>query len=211
MFDHVGGGFCRYSTDRKWLVPHFEKMLYDNALLSICYLECYLVTKNQFYAYVARRIFDYVLRDMSHIHGGFYTAEDADSEGEEGKFYLFNRKDIEGILDSREAQDFCVFYNITEEGNFKGKSIPNRLNAEDILEPDSYIEALRERVLEERMKRIRPFRDDKMLLGWNGLMIGALAIGARALKDDTLLYEGIRATEFILANFRDENGRLYGS
>lgn len=211
IFDHVGGGFCRYSTDRQWLVPHFEKMLYDNALLATCYLESYLVTKDEFYAYVARRIFNYVKSYLSHHEGGFYTAEDADSEGEEGKFYLFDKVDIGGILEYEEVEKFCAFYNIDLEGNFEGKSIPNRLEEKEAQKPDTYITGLQEKVLRRRDERIRPFRDDKILLGWNGLMIGALALGARVLRDYGLLVDAIRATDFILENLQDKQGRLYGS
>lgn len=211
MFDHIGGGFCRYSTDRRWLIPHFEKMLYDNALLAISYLECHLITEDKFYANVARRIFDYIIRDMSSPEGGFYTAEDADSEGVEGKFYVFAPKDIENILDVQEAKDFCEFFGITDRGNFEGKSIPNRLDSEDILEPDRYIIELRDRVFAKREKRVRPFRDEKILVGWNGLMIAAFAIGARVLGDDKLLTRAREAVHFIMESCRDKEGRLYGS
>lgn len=211
IFDHIGGGFCRYSTDRRWLVPHFEKMLYDNALLAISYLECYLITKDKFYANVAHRIFDYIIRDMSSSEGGFYTAEDADSEGVEGKFYVFIPEEIEKILGAEDARRFCQFYNISERGNFGGKSILNRLNSEDMLEPDGDMIELRQRVFAGREKRIRPFRDEKILVGWNGLMIAALAMGARILGDDKLLTRAIEAVDFIMKSCRDEKGRLYGS
>ncbi len=126
IYDHIGGGFHRYATDARWLVPHFEKMLYDQALLSKAYLQAYQVTKKQEYAKIAREIFDYVLRDMTDADGGFYGAEDADSEGEEGTFYLWDTEQIADVLDKDQARLFNAYYGITKKGNFeKGKTILN--------------------------------------------------------------------------------------
>lgn len=133
LYDHIGFGFSRYSTDERWLVPHFEKMLYDNALLATAYIEAYQMTGSPFYGDVAKQIFTYVLRDMTHPDGGFYCAEDADSEGEEGKFYVWTPDEVTEVLGVEDGADFCAMYGITEEGNFEGKSIPNLLEPDPLL------------------------------------------------------------------------------
>ena len=209
IFDHIGYGFSRYSTDEKWLVPHFEKMLYDNALLAIIYLEAYLCTKKDVYADAARKIFTYVLRDMASPEGGFYSAEDADSEGEEGKFYLWTRDEIMEILGEADGQLFCNYYNITVQGNFKGKNIPNRLHAQaDVNEYESQILPLRQQVFNSRERRIRPYKHDTILTSWNGLMIAAMAMGGRILQEPKYIQAAEKAVEFILSRLVDENGRL---
>lgn len=209
IFDHIGYGFSRYSTDRKWLVPHFEKMLYDNALLAIAYLEAYLCTKKDVYAEVAKKIFTYVLRDMASPEGGFYSAEDADSEGEEGKFYLWTPNEIKDILGEREGEMFCDYYGITDEGNFEGRSIPTRIHTSaPVNEDEALIAPLRQRVFMRREQRVRPFKDDKILTSWNGLMIAAMAMGGRVLQDQRYIQSAERAAEFVFHKLVDKSGRL---
>ncbi|UUZ79317.1 hypothetical protein LJK88_29615 [Paenibacillus sp. P26] len=183
MYDHVGFGFARYSTDVKWLVPHFEKMLYDNALLTMTYIEAYQATGKPQYARVAEQIITYVLRDMTDPDGGFYSAEDADSEGEEGKFYVWTPQEVQEVLGNEDAELFCDVYDITPEGNFEGHSIPNRIERHPVRpEEEERLEATRLKLFEHREKRIHPHKDDKILTSWNGLMIMALAKAAKALQ-----------------------------
>lgn len=209
IFDHIGYGFSRYSTDEKWLVPHFEKMLYDNALLAIVYLETYQATGKEEYARIADKIFTYVLRDMSHPEGGFYSAEDADSEGEEGKFYVWSPDEIIEILGKREGEWFCQYYGITPGGNFEGKSIPNRIHAQNSAhENELAIAPLREKVFAARERRVHPHKDDKILTSWNGLMIAAMAIGGRVLNKPDYTKAAKKALDFILAYLINEDGRL---
>lgn len=210
MYDHLGYGFARYSTDKKWLVPHFEKMLYDNALLAVTYLEAYQITDKEDYADIAREIFTYVLRDMTAPEGGFYSAEDADSEGEEGKFYVWTPSEVKKVLGNKRGEEFCQVYNITAEGNFEGKSIPNLIDTElDKSEVDKEFAAERKELFKAREKRVPPHKDDKILTSWNGLMIAALAIGARVLDDECYGQAAKEAAEFIWQNLRrNDNGRL---
>ena len=209
IFDHIGFGFSRYSVDKKWLVPHFEKMLYDNALLAIAYLETYQATQKQVYADVARKIFNYVLRDMTSPEGGFYAAEDADSEGEEGKFYVWNPDKIKQVLGEEDGRLFCDYYGINEKGNFEGKNIPNRINTEEgVNEGEGSIEPLREKIFKSREERIHPFKDDKILTSWNGLMIAAMAIGGRVLGDERYTRAAERSVSFILRKLVRVDGRL---
>lgn len=207
IYDHVGFGFARYSTDRYWLVPHFEKMLYDNALLAMAYLECYRLTGNDFYAAVVRDIFTYILRDMTGAEGEFFSAEDADSEGEEGKFYLWSKQEVEEILGAQ-AERWAETYDISAKGNFEGKNIPNLIHAPDYSEPRQAMEAERQKLLAFRETRPRPLKDDKVLTAWNGLMITALAMGARILKDDIYWQAACRSLDFIYKNLRRDDGRL---
>ena len=209
IFDHIGYGFSRYSTDEKWLVPHFEKMLYDNALLAIVYLETYQVTGKEKYARVADKIFTYILRDMTHPEGGFYSAEDADSEGVEGKFYVWSPNEIIEILGQEDGEEFCQYYDITPAGNFEGKSIPNRIHAHNSdHENELVIAPLREKVFEAREKRVHPHKDDKILTSWNGLMIAAMAIGGRVLNKPNYTKAAQKALDFIFLNLINEEGRL---
>jgi len=161
IYDHIGFGFCRYSTDEKWLVPHFEKMLYDNALLAIAYLETYQATKNKKYADIAKEIFTYVLRDMTSPEGGFYSAEDADSEGEEGKFYIWSPTEIKEVLGESDGEKFCKYYNITEEGNFEGLNIPNLINSTIPDEDKEFVELCRKNSLTTEKKGCIPIRMTK--------------------------------------------------
>ena len=209
IYDHIGFGFSRYSTDGKWLVPHFEKMLYDNALLSIAYLEAYQAGGSKVFRRAAEEIFTYVQRDMTSPEGGFYSAEDADSEGVEGKFYLWNPDEAEAVLGESVGREFCDFYDITEGGNFEGLSIPNLIDRsdEDLGETARW-ENARRKLFEHRERRVHPYKDDKILTSWNGLMIAALARGGRVLKNQDYTRASERAADFILKKLRNKEGRL---
>lgn len=217
IYDHIGYGFSRYSTDDQFLVPHFEKMLYDNALLAIAYIEAYQVTKSDNFRRIAEQIFTYVLRDMQHSEGGFYSAEDADSEGEEGKFYIWTPNEIKGILGNEIGTLFCQVYDISESGNFEGKNIPNRINGNlaefaasnglKITDLTRKLEEARIKLFEYRDQRVHPFKDDKILTSWNGLMIAALAKGARVFENEEYSLAAERAIEFIEKNLKVD-GRL---
>jgi len=207
IYDHVGFGFSRYSTDRKWLVPHFEKMLYDNALLAMAYLEAYRLTGRKLYRRVAEETFTYIQRDMTSPEGGFYSAEDADSEGEEGRFYIWSQDEVISLLNSQGPQ-YCEVYDITERGNFEGRNIPNLIKSPEGIANRDEFEAERQALFNEREKRVKPLKDDKILTGWNGLMIAAMAMGARILKDQKYLLTAEQAANFILQRLRREDGRL---
>lgn len=217
IYDHIGFGFARYSTDKAWLVPHFEKMLYDNALLAIAYLECFQVDHRPEDEQKVREIFSYVLRDMTSPEGGFYSAEDADSEGEEGKFYVWTPEEIQNILGGAKAKLYCEAYDITQEGNFEGKNIPNLLHTDwEKLIRDSgmsyeslkeHLEHCRTELFLEREKRIHPHKDDKILTSWNALMIVALAKGSQILGDLHYAEAAEKAAEFLLGTLY-QNQRL---
>ena len=211
IFDHIGFGFSRYSTDNKWLVPHFEKMLYDNALLAIAYLEAYKATGKEKYSRAARQIFTYVLRDMTSPEGAFWSAEDADSEGEEGRFYLWTLDEVRKVLGDKDGERFAGLFDITERGNFEGKNIPNRINIQASESDAEFIEGCRERLFRYREQRPRPFKDDKVLASWNGLMIAALAMGGRILGDERYTESAEKACRFILDRMVREDGRLMTS
>ncbi|HHV30760.1 thioredoxin domain-containing protein [Acetivibrio mesophilus] len=208
IYDHIGFGFSRYSTDKKWLVPHFEKMLYDNALLAIAYLETYQATRDEKYADIAKQIFTYVLRDMTSPEGGFYSAEDADSEGEEGKFYVWSPDEIKEILGDSDGEKYCKYYNITEEGNFEGLNILNLINSTISDEDMEFAESCRQKLFEYREKRVHPHKDDKILTSWNGLMIAAMAIGGRVLGIEKYSLAAEKAAEFIFSRLVRSDGRL---
>lgn len=208
IYDHIGFGFCRYSTDRKWLVPHFEKMLYDNALLAMAYLEAYHATGKEQYGSIARQIFEYVLRDMTSPEGGFYSAEDADSEGVEGKFYVWSVEEIEQVLGKNAGEKFCQYFDITPRGNFEGMNIPNLIKGAVPEEDKELMEQCRKKLFEHREKRVRPFRDDKILTGWNGLMIASLAAGGRILNEEKYTKAAEKAANFIFTRLIREDGRL---
>jgi uncharacterized protein YyaL (SSP411 family) len=217
IYDHIGGGFHRYSTDSRWLVPHFEKMLYDQALLSKVYLQAYQITGNPRYARVAREIFDYVLRDMTDPAGGFYSAEDADSEGEEGTFYLWQPEQIASVLNQDEARLFNAHYGVTKRGNFEGnKTILSIVTPTEQLAKEfqkdhgailNILTNARSKVFEARAKRVRPHRDDKVIAAWNGLMISSLACGGAMLGEEKYTQAAERSAEFILGTLHG-NGRL---
>ncbi|MEM9018394.1 MAG: thioredoxin domain-containing protein, partial [Verrucomicrobiota bacterium] len=215
IYDHVGFGFHRYATDPEWLLPHFEKMLYDQALIAMAYLEAYQVTGKKLYERTAREIFTYVLRDMTSETGGFYSAEDADSEGEEGKFYVWSNEEILEILGEEDGEFFLKTFRFEEEGNFfeekTGKKIGTNIPhlREDLLdEARERAEDLRVRLFEAREKRIHPQKDDKILTDWNGLMIAAFAKGAQALGDESYRDAAATAADFVLETLTDNEGRL---
>ena len=218
LFDHIGFGFHRYSVDEKWLAPHFEKMLYDQALLTLAYLEAWQVSGREEYARVGRKIITYVLRDMTSPEGGFYAAEDADSEGREGRFYLWRPEEIIEELGEELGGLFCRYYDVTEAGNFEDAlSIPHvNENLDSFarkagLPPDEVgdsLEKARGVLFERREKRIHPLKDDKILTAWNGLMIAALARAARTLEEDIYSLAAARAVDFILTELKTPSGRL---
>ena len=207
IHDHIGGGFSRYSTDEKWLVPHFEKMLYDNALLLMAYVAAYQHTKEERFADVAHRTADYILRELTDAQGGFYCGQDADSEGVEGKYYVFTPGEIKEVLGEADGAEFCRLYDITDSGNFEGKSIPNRINAtkDGLDREDSRLRKL----YDYRLQRTQLHKDDKILLSWNGWTIMALAKAGQALGEKRYLDAAIKAHQFIRKEMTDETGRLY--
>jgi uncharacterized protein YyaL (SSP411 family) len=212
IHDHLGGGFHRYSTDEQWLVPHFEKMLYDQALLARTYVEAYQVTRASHFADVARGIFDYVLRDMTHPDGAFYAAEDADSEGQEGTFYVWRPEEILEALGPEEGELVNRFYGVTAEGNFEhGTSILHiaqpleafaKLKDHDPVQLAHRLAGARQRLLAVRAHRVRPHRDEKILTSWNGLMIASFAYGAAALDEPRYLRAAEAAAQFLLTHLR---------
>jgi uncharacterized protein len=225
IFDHVGLGFHRYSTDAQWLVPHFEKMLYDQALLALASLETWQATGDDRHARTAREIFEYVQRDMTSPEGGFYSAEDADSEGEEGAFYLWTTDEIREVLEPRAADLFIAAYGIEERGNFHdeasgsldGRNIPHlrrplvELAPELSRRPDELaaeLEHARAALFEVRERRVHPLKDDKILTDWNGLMIAAFARGGAVLDEPAYTEVAIRAADFVLTTLRDDDGDL---
>lgn len=202
MFDHIGGGFSRYSTDHYFLVPHFEKMLYDNALLILAYCKAYQITNKQIYCDVAEQTAAYILREMTSPEGGFYSAQDADSEGVEGKYYLLEPDEIIEVLGETIGKEFNRYFDITEEGNFEGKNIPNLLKSEITRERfDAYLPE----VYEYRKKRYSLHLDDKILTSWNALMIAAMCHLYRVSRKEIYLKTAIRAQEFIQKNLCEEN------
>ncbi|MDD1757585.1 MAG: thioredoxin domain-containing protein, partial [Methanotrichaceae archaeon] len=218
IYDHVGFGFHRYSTDPQWIVPHFEKMLYDQALLILAYTEAYQATAKKEYALIAHQILEYILRDMTSPEGGFYSAEDADSEGEEGKFYLWTMDELKWLLDEEEYSLFSKVFDIRSNGNFdKGRNILSMLSSlEDAstilgipLEAlqDSF-ERIRQKLFKFRTKRIHPLKDDKILAEWNGLMIAAMARASQVLGESKYADVASKAADFILKRMRSLDGRL---
>ena len=217
--DQIGGGFARYSTDQKWLVPHFEKMLYDNALLTLLYSELYQISGKESYLRVVETTLDYIIREMTSPEGGFYSAQDADSEGEEGKFYLWSKKEIVDSLEDKTLADiFCDYYGVIEGGNFEGKNILNIVTSLDKLsqrygrEPhiiEHLIKDARTKLFEVREKRIKPGRDDKVLTSWNGLMISGFAKGYRVTGNRKYLDCAVNAINFIETKIANSTeGRL---
>ncbi len=218
IYDHVGFGFARYSTDREWLVPHFEKMLYDNALLAMTYVEAYQVTEKDTYKDIARDVLEYVLRDMTSEDGAFYSAEDADSEGEEGKFYLWTVDQVVEVLGEELGGRYCRYYDVTPDGNFEGRNIPNLIGqshdafcAREGVHPDEWakqVRAANRTLFQHRERRVHPHKDDKVLTSWNALMIVALAKAGRAFHESTYIAAAERALQFINDNLKNPDGRL---
>ena len=217
VYDQLGGGFHRYSVDNKWLAPHFEKMLYDNALLARLYLHVYQLTGQPFYRRIVEETLGYVAREMTYPDGGFYSAQDADSEGEEGKFFLWTPAEIKAVLGQTQGDLFCQAYDVTPTGNFEGKSILNVPLALDQLatkmkvNPPELAETLqqsRAKLFAAREKRARPARDEKIITAWNGLMLAALAEAGRVLHRSDYITLATRNAEFVLSTMM-KDGRLF--
>lgn len=211
LYDHIGGGFHRYSTDAKWLIPHFEKMLYDNALLAELLSKLFMVTGNNFYRTKVEETLEFILREMQGDGGGFYSTQDADSEGEEGKYYVWEKQELDKIHDREDSEIFCNYYNVTEEGNFEGKNILHvDTDLKDYEGVRIIIERCKSKLFDERNKRIKPLTDDKVLTDWNGLMITAFCFGFRISGNIKYLDAAKNSAEFILSNMMI-NGRLLHS
>jgi uncharacterized protein YyaL (SSP411 family)/aryl-alcohol dehydrogenase-like predicted oxidoreductase len=218
IYDHIGGGFARYSTDERWLVPHFEKMLYDNALLARTYLEAYQVTKQTSYRQVTSEVLDYILREMTDSAGGFYSATDADSEGVEGKFFVWTPAEVQSVLQSVEdTRRFCACYDITDQGNWEHRSIPNRLRPiEAVLkelnltidELYETIHRVRPLLYRARQERVPPGLDDKIITAWNGMMISTMAEAGRVLGVSRYIAGAMKAADFLLQVHRTSEGTL---
>lgn len=225
IYDHIGLGFHRYATDPNWLVPHFEKMLYDQAINAIAYIEAYQVTGKKEYARTATEIFTYILRDMTSPEGGFYSAEDADSEGEEGKFYLWTTNEIVEILGEKEGKFISKIFNVKDSGNFRDEASGSKtgnnilhlnssseklakLNNMELPDFLKRVEAARNKLFDIREKRIHPLKDDKILTDWNGLMIAALSKGAQVLDKNEYAHAAKDAADFILKHLQQSNGQL---
>jgi len=215
IYDQLGGGFHRYSTDSRWLVPHFEKMLYDNALLPPVYAEAYQLTRDERYLEIIKETLRYVLREMTSSDGGFYSAQDADSEGEEGKYYVWKKRQVQEIL-GNDSDIFCLYYDITDGGNFEGHNIlHNNINLSTVAfqfgkkesEVKEIIKRCKEKLLEVRTKRVPPGRDDKILVSWNALMISAFVKGYRVTDETNFLRAAQKCIQFIEKKMT-KNGEL---
>ncbi len=209
IYDHIGGGFCRYSTDKMWLVPHFEKMLYDNALMLWAYADAYMLTGRPLFSYVGESVADYVLRELTGADGEFFSSQDADTGGEEGGFYTMTPAEIKSVLGDEAGRRFCDWFDITERGNFSGKSIPNLMHNPEFEDEPEEISKLRHTIYEWRSQRAALSRDDKVLTTWNALMICGLVRGAEAFGRGDYLTAASRAADYIMTNLRTPDGRLY--
>jgi len=210
IYDHLGGGFHRYSTDREWLVPHFEKMLYDNALITQLYLEAFQATHRISYAQVVRETLDYVCQKMTSKLGGYFSTEDADSEGVEGKFYVWSKKEIEAALDSEAASLFCEAYGVTERGNWEGANILRLLRPVDSVWLEDSLSKSKRLLLAKRNERISPHRDEKVILSWNGLMIESMARAYQVLNEPSYLESAKNCVLFVERFLKkSESGELY--
>jgi uncharacterized protein YyaL (SSP411 family) len=217
IYDQLGGGFHRYSVDGQWLIPHFEKMLYDNALLSRTYFEAYQVTQKERYRRVGQEILHYVLREMKSPEGGFYSTLDADSEGEEGKFYVWTRDEIKEILGKEKGTPFCAYYGVAQQGNFEGVTSvlsiastlekASQLYGMTVADLEKVLEDGRQKLFAQREKRVRPGRDEKILTPWNGLMISGFVDGFKIMGEEKYLKGAKEAALFILQEMR-KNGHL---
>jgi uncharacterized protein len=213
IYDHLGGGFHRYSVDEKWLVPHFEKMLYDNAQLVRIYAQVYCVTEEPLFKQVVNETINYLMREMLHTGGGFYSTQDADSEGEEGKFFVWTEEEISQILGEEASEIFCRIYDVTEEGNFEEKNIlhpiltleqASKFFRRDLKEIESLVSDAKAKLFQEREKRIKPFRDEKILTSWNGLMLSGFAEAIKISPHPSYLEATNRTVDFIFTKmFRD--------
>ena len=212
IYDQLGGGFHRYSVDERWLVPHFEKMLYDNALLARLYLEAGCALNEPEFFRIARETLDYVLREMTSPEGGFYSSQDADSEGDEGKFFLWTPAELRSVVAEELAPLISRFFDVSEEGNFEGRNILHRtiepadaarMFKQSLDEVTASIETARQQLFYARERRVKPARDDKILAAWNGIMISAFAEGYRVLGDERFLHAAARASDFVKTRLWD--------
>jgi uncharacterized protein YyaL (SSP411 family) len=214
MYDQLGGGFHRYATDAIWLVPHFEKMLYDNAQLARIYLHAFQVTGNEFYKRICVETLEYIRREMLDASGAFYSTQDADSEREEGKFFVWTREEVAAVLGEDAAKEFCSFYDVTVSGNFEGTNILHLANLGAATSPDeddqqaSRLRSSREKLFAARERRIKPHRDEKVLAAWNGLMMAAFADAGRVFESDEYLKVARNNAEFIFREM-SRDGRLF--
>ena len=232
IYDQLGGGFHRYATDDIWLVPHFEKMLYDNAQLARVYLHAFQITGSEFYKRITTEILDYVAREMTDANGGFYSSQDADSEGHEGKFFVWTPEEIRSVLggsasgllivsksksDANQAQLVMDAFGVSARGNFENKNILTRARSDQELaamhnttinDVERQVESARQKLFSARERRVKPARDEKILTGWNGLMLAAFAEAARVLKREDYALVAKRNADFLLEHLRDESGRL---
>jgi hypothetical protein len=220
IYDQIGGGFSRYSVDERWLIPHFEKMLYDNAILARTYLDAWRFTQKPFYRTVCEESIQYLLREMLHPEGGFYSAQDADTDGHEGVFYTWTQSEIEEVLGKEEAQLFCRCYGVTSQGNFESRSVLHLQIPFEELEKSlqERLKKAKALLFEKRNARPRPFKDDKIISGWNGLTIDLLIHAATAFQNDTYRDIAVKSAEFIhknlwrdghlLRRFRDGEARF---
>ncbi len=205
IYDQIGGGFHRYAVDAIWLVPHFEKMLYDNAQLIRVHLHLYQITKEEFFRQIAVETLEYVKREMLDESGGFYSSQDADSEGEEGKFFVWTPQEVEAVLGEEDGKAFCAFYDVTADGNFEGSNILNLGGSgsdADASAQAGRLRTSREKLFAEREKRVKPFRDEKVLTAWNGLMLAAFAEAAAVLDEPEYLDIATRNADFLLENLQ---------
>ena len=208
IYDHLGGGFHRYATDDRWIAPHFEKMLYDNALLINVYLDALQITKNPEYQRIVHQCLEYILREMTSPEGGFYTSQDADTEGKEGKFYVWTLQEIETPLEPEMARAFSLNYGVTAKGNFEGRNILHIPEGTNPSDQQTLIEEAKKRLLSLRDNRVRPTVDDKILSGWNGLMISAMARAYSILNDVKFRLAAVKAAEFVLTEMVREGTLL---
>lgn len=207
IHDHIGGGFSRYSTDEKWLVPHFEKMLYDNSLLLMTYVAAYQYTGEEYFADIAHRTANYILRELTDEQGGFYCGQDADSEGVEGKYYGFTPEEVKSVLGKADGEAFCRLYDITDSGNFEGKSIPNRINTTQ--DGWNRTDPRLQKLYDYRLQRTQLHKDDKILLSWNGWAMIALTRAGQALEESRYLNAARKARQFISKEMTDKHDRMY--
>lgn len=214
LYDHLGGGFHRYSTDGQWLVPHFEKMLYDNAQLVRLYLDGWRLSREPRFKQVVEETLEYISLEMVHPGGGFYTAQDADSEGHEGKYFVWDPAEIKAVLGPDMGETFCRVYDVTEGGNFEGKNIPNlilsngRIEVKDVSDAELVMAEARRKLLHVRERRVKPLRDEKILTSWNGLMISGVLDAYQTLGNPAYLAMGEKALVFLL-DHAYKNGRLF--
>lgn len=219
MYDQLGGGFHRYSVDARWLIPHFEKMLYDNAQLAVAYFEAFRATGNPFYERIGREILDYVLRDMTDNKGGFHSAEDADSEGEEGKFYVWTPEQVIGVLGDNPGKMFCDYYGVTSGGNFENNTSVLHIRVEpqefaqqyhiSVDELEKTLSQAKTKLLTERNKRVRPGKDDKVLADWNGMMLSAFAAGYQVSGEEKYLNAAVKCAHFIESTMIDDDQLMH--